>query len=173
MPTAISQLQLVVNTPVHSKSLARFVVGHELVLCRYPGQPDGSPLTDWQSVSVGRVHTCGIRAGGVLTCFGANADGQLDLIHSSSRFITVSAGGYHTCAVDDVYRVHCVGRDDYGQVSLLNGLSTRIGSAQTIVQRRSTRNKRMRTIISLVIFANERQRYPEQEAPPSTQNRAQ
>ena len=64
----------------------------------------------------------------MLTCFGANADGQLDLIHSSSRFITVSAGGYHTCAVDDVYRVHCVGRDDYGQVSLLNGLSTRIGS---------------------------------------------
>ena len=75
-----------------------------------PRSADGSPLTDWQSVSVGRVHTCGIRAGGVLTCFGANADGQLDLIHSSSRFITVSAGGYHTCAVDDVYRVHCVGR---------------------------------------------------------------
>jgi alpha-tubulin suppressor-like RCC1 family protein len=83
--------------------------------------------SDWTSVSAGGGHTCGLREGGQLYCWGANGYGQLgldDLETESFRtpqlvggpgWTQVSAGLAHTCGVENGV-VFCWGAAEVGQV---------------------------------------------------------
>lgn len=96
--------------------------------------------SDWLSVTVGELHTCGIRKGsgsqdGVLTkggmmwCWGANADGQLGVGDTSQRttpsrvgslagWTSASAGGAHTCGLRVDQTLWCWGENGDGQLGI-------------------------------------------------------
>ena len=95
--------------------------------------------TDWVSVSTGSSHTCGIRAGGGLYCWGSNGSGQLgdgNTIagegggsHGSvptlvgSGFSSVSSGSGSTCAVKTVSdELFCWGGNSGGELGVGNNL---------------------------------------------------
>src|SRR3989339_323433 len=83
----------------------------------------------YTSVSVGSIHTCGIRANDSrVLCWGDNYYGQLGngtttdsiipiLTSDSSAYSSVSAGQYHTCGIRaNDSRVLCWGESDYGRL---------------------------------------------------------
>jgi alpha-tubulin suppressor-like RCC1 family protein len=82
--------------------------------------------TDWIATSSGLAHTCGLRVGGSLWCWGENADGQLGLGHTidvdepervgRSAWLAVAAGGHHTCAIRADETTWCWGRNASGQL---------------------------------------------------------
>lgn len=82
--------------------------------------------TDWVVTSSGLAHSCGLRAGGSLWCWGENADGQLGLGHSidvpepervgTAAWLAVAAGGHHTCAIRSDETTWCWGRNSSGQL---------------------------------------------------------
>jgi len=82
--------------------------------------------TDWIVTSSGLSHTCGLREGGSLWCWGENADGQLGFGSTLgvpepirvgvSAWLAVSAGAHHTCAVRGDQTTWCWGRNDSGQL---------------------------------------------------------
>ena len=68
--------------------------------------------SDWRAVTTGRFHTCGLREGGKLYCWGASIYGQagwlgeavtvpeeVALPDGESAWTAVSAGNWHTCAL--------------------------------------------------------------------------
>jgi len=70
-----------------------------------------NPGPDWIQIAPGGAHTCGIRAGGSLWCWGANGSGQLGIgsltdqdrprqVTTPDKFgwASVTAGSSHTCA---------------------------------------------------------------------------
>ncbi len=81
---------------------------------------------DWEALSVGAEHTCGIRRGGALYCWGANDSGQLgqgDLVDrfepapvSGGPWTGVSAGEAHTCALEEGGALWCWGENFEGQL---------------------------------------------------------
>ncbi|HEY4219454.1 MAG TPA: hypothetical protein VGM67_20060 [Gemmatimonadaceae bacterium] len=95
--------------------------------------------SDWQSVTVGSDHTCGLKTNGDLYCWGDNDQGQAGLavvdtvcgaakpfyacalkptlVDSSLHFASISAGANHTCGVTADRRAFCWGANDKGQVS--------------------------------------------------------
>src|SRR5690606_33171905 len=88
------------------------------------------PITtvhDWVDVEAG-VHTCGIRAGGRLFCWGPNSHGQLGLGTLTPRFaptrvgtatdwIDLGVGERHTCGVrEQGSQLLCWGRNFDGQL---------------------------------------------------------
>jgi alpha-tubulin suppressor-like RCC1 family protein len=92
-------------------------------------------LADWQSVQVNWFHTCGLRAGGVLMCWGRNAEGQLGIGDQSTRDVpalvsglegvtAVTVGLFHTCATSPG-GTYCWGKNEYGQLGLGLGPSER------------------------------------------------
>jgi alpha-tubulin suppressor-like RCC1 family protein len=88
--------------------------------------------TDWIRISAGGFlgasdsHTCGIRDGGSLWCWGANGAGQLGDGTDTERPLpvpigldtwrTVSAGGGHTCAIRSDSTLWCWGANGNGTV---------------------------------------------------------
>lgn len=94
--------------------------------------PEPSPIQvgvnqDWQSISAGEGHTCGVRAPGTLWCWGRNTNGQLGLgtttpiqtrtpaqISSSQDWISVKAGSFITCALHSTGTASCWGRNTEG-----------------------------------------------------------
>jgi len=95
--------------------------------------PEPSPLrvgpgADWQSVSAGEGHTCGIRAPGTLWCWGRNLSGQLGLgtdvpgqtrvpqqVHPATDWVSVSAGSHLSCALRATNAASCFGVNPVGQ----------------------------------------------------------
>jgi alpha-tubulin suppressor-like RCC1 family protein len=85
-------------------------------------------LADWNSVSAGDDHTCGIRKGGKLYCWGNDAyhqlgDGNDGTAATKPRRIgvhedwaNVSAGRYHTCGVRKIGKLYCWGNDGAGEI---------------------------------------------------------
>jgi alpha-tubulin suppressor-like RCC1 family protein len=76
--------------------------------------------TDWDVLSVGRDHSCGIRAPGTLWCWGLNQQGRLGdgstnnrnapvQVGSDSDWATVAAGEVHSCAVKNDGTAWCWG----------------------------------------------------------------
>ena len=67
----------------------------------------------FDAVDTGWSHTCAIRDGGLVACWGENQYGQAT--PPQGRFVSVSAWAYHTCGVRVDGSVDCWGRDDDGQ----------------------------------------------------------
>ena len=61
----------------------------------------------YESISSGRLHTCGVRLDGTIGCFGSNGRGQSS--PPEGEFLSVSAGGGHTCGVKADGMVVCWG----------------------------------------------------------------
>ncbi|MFH1173689.1 MAG: LamG-like jellyroll fold domain-containing protein, partial [archaeon] len=89
-----------------------------------------------ETISAGRMHTCGIRANDSrVLCWGDNANGQIGdgdapndklnptLTADDSAYSTISSGDYHTCGIRaNDSRVLCWGDNDNGQLG--NGNTT-------------------------------------------------
>ena len=85
----------------------------------------GFDVYTYTAVSVGGLHTCGLRAGGNIRCWGNNEYGQSDPPGNNDEllatdpgvgdFIAVSAGGLHTCGLRQGGTVVCWGDNSYGQ----------------------------------------------------------
>ncbi len=77
--------------------------------CRFDYNPIAGPFID---VSAGTTHTCAVRTGGSLECWGYSTDGQTT--PPAGEFLAVSSGYKHSCAVAVDNTVRCWGRDAYG-----------------------------------------------------------
>lgn len=100
--------------------------------------PDSPPV--FVSVSVGGEHSCGLRAGGAVYCWGSGGHGEIGDSAGVDRstptrvaggplvFRSVSAGARHTCGVTNAGAVFCWGWNVYGQ----------LGVASTVGQIRPT-----------------------------------
>ncbi len=86
-----------------------------------------SGRNDWLQISAGSGHTCGIRVGGILVCWGDDYHGQLgngtdglqqvpDRIGSFARWTAVSAGSVHTCALRSTGQLYCWGYNANGEL---------------------------------------------------------
>jgi alpha-tubulin suppressor-like RCC1 family protein len=95
--------------------------------------------SDWQFVSVGGEHSCGLKTSGAAYCWGNNQYGQLGIarfdtvcgtgrtqvgcsmvpaaVQPGVHFASVSAGNRHTCAITVAREAYCWGANEDGQVS--------------------------------------------------------
>lgn len=81
--------------------------------------PVAGGFTDWASLDAGATHTCAIRAGGELYCWGANARGQIGdgtlnnatspTLVSAGPWLSVSSGSEFSCAVKADHTLSCWG----------------------------------------------------------------
>lgn len=104
-------------------------LGDGTMMSRFTSTSEVVGLSDAVFVSGGFYHTCAVRSGGVLACWGSNQANQLGVpsgtTSSSTTPITVpgltgvigvAAGGTHTCALLATGRVTCFGDDAAGQL---------------------------------------------------------
>jgi alpha-tubulin suppressor-like RCC1 family protein len=86
-----------------------------------------SGLTDAIAVASGLQHSCALRVGGSMVCWGANDTGQLGngtttrstipiAVPGMSGVVAIAAGGFHTCAVLSSGSVRCWGDNSRGQL---------------------------------------------------------
>ena len=64
-------------------------------------------VPDWLTIDAGIFHTCGIRAGGAIECWGS--DQQAQSSPPDGKFKAVSAAGYDTCALREDGTLVCWG----------------------------------------------------------------
>ena len=91
-----------------------------------PMDKDDTPYQDWVYVSAGYRHTCGIRRGGTLLCWGDNADGQISIPTDEQGeplhdWIAVSTGGANTsftCGLRAEGQVLCWGDNTEGRTEV-------------------------------------------------------
>ena len=106
------------STPAIVPNLAMFDAG-----ASEAGPPPGGVT----KLSVGRTHTCVIRAGGVVTCWGSNGGGECGVppggattpvdVSLPNAALDVAAGDGHTCALLQDGTVRCWGSNNYGQTT--------------------------------------------------------
>ena len=86
---------------------------------------------DWAEVSAGQGHTCGIRVGGSLYCWGRNAQGQLGLganapiqlgeptlVNDTADWTQVAADQRITCGIQAPGALYCWGDNTDGQLGV-------------------------------------------------------
>jgi alpha-tubulin suppressor-like RCC1 family protein len=100
---------------------------------------DDKGQSDWQSVSVGGDHSCGLKTDGSAWCWGSNRYYQLGvtatdtlcgseksfyacalspkLVQPGVKFASISVGARHTCAITTAREAFCWGANDLGQTS--------------------------------------------------------
>ncbi len=78
------------------------------------------------AISAGYRHSCGIRAGGSVVCWGSNTYGQTDA--PSGNFTAISAGYRHSCGIRAGGSVVCWGSNTYGQTDAPSGNFTAISA---------------------------------------------
>ncbi len=71
-------------------------------------------------VTAGFYHTCVLKSGGNVDCYGSNSYGQAN-DYTGGNAIEVTARGYYTCVLTSGGNVDCYGRNDYGQANDYNG----------------------------------------------------
>lgn len=89
---------------------------------------------NWQEVSVGDGHVCGIRGGGELWCWGRNSNLQLGLglgtliqyqrplrVGDATDWQSISAGSGHTCGIRREGELYCWGSDYHDQILDVDG----------------------------------------------------
>lgn len=101
--------------------------------------------TDWQSISAGHEHTCGIRSPGDLYCWGSNYDMEVGngstvdvtaptLISELHDWSHVSTGVRFSCAIRQSGDLSCWGRNEYGQLgdgtNTARSTPTQVGSGE-------------------------------------------
>ena len=72
-------------------------------------------INQFEPISAGFYHTCGLREDGAVECWGYNRDGESS--PPGGRFAAVSAGSRHTCGLREDGAVDCWGWNEYGQSS--------------------------------------------------------
>ena len=111
-------------------------------------QDDTGPIADAVAIGAGRLHTCAVRAGGSLWCWGADGHGQLgnNAYNDSDKavqvqttagtpltgVVQVTAGYDFTCARDASDALWCWGDDANGSLGD-NGVTTRAQAAAVTV----------------------------------------
>jgi alpha-tubulin suppressor-like RCC1 family protein len=84
-------------------------------------------LTGAVALSISGQHTCAVKTGGTVVCWGLNMDGQLgdgsnvnkptpSTITGLTGVVAVAAGHFHTCALNAAGTVACWGNNYYGQL---------------------------------------------------------
>ncbi len=134
--TGTSRTTFAPNSPVTRGQLATF-------LYRYNGSPrvefdhtsnDCSPAptsdsldsANWTAVAVGRKHTCGLRAGGAIQCWGDNRFGQINA--PEGHFEAISAGKEYTCGLNADAAIQCWGDNRFGQIDAPEGRFTAVSA---------------------------------------------
>jgi len=99
---------------------------------------DDEGQSDWQFVSVGADHTCGLKSNGNAYCWGNNQNGQLGIsrfdttcgaggsqfrcaptpqqVQPGVKFASISAGDRHTCAITTTREAYCWGSNQQNQL---------------------------------------------------------
>lgn len=77
----------------------------------------------WVAVGAGYAHSCGLRAGGSIYCWGINSDQQStptnwDELGNPRFWQGISVGGFHGCGIDAHRSAHCWGSNYTGQSRL-------------------------------------------------------
>jgi len=87
-------------------------------------------------ISAGKIHACGIEAGGTGFCWGNDGDGQIgngatagqqdtpSPISGSHVWTQISASSTHTCGLRNDGLIYCWGSDTYGQLGNGGGAGT-------------------------------------------------
>ena len=106
---------------------AQLGLGDRLARGNLPLQVEAA--SDWVAIAAGDKHSCGIRSGGALYCWGSNADGQIGLGAPVLRALAptrvgtevgwdgLDAGPQHTCAIRAA-GLSCWGSNNAGQLGV-------------------------------------------------------
>ena len=70
----------------------------------------------YTALTMGELHTCGLRADAKVVCWGNDEHGQVSGA-PQGRFRQIAAAPHHTCAIGEDGTVACWGKDDYNQAS--------------------------------------------------------
>ena len=105
--------------------------------------------SDWAQVGAGLYHSCAVKSGGSLWCWGEDGDGQLGLgggpdqntpqrVGTDSNWAQVAGGGSHTCAIKTDGTLWCWGNGEFGRTGLGSTAGTdtpqRVGAATNWTQ---------------------------------------
>lgn len=124
-----------------ANGLGQLGIGATTPSTSLPGPVSG--VTDAVAVTAGELHACVLHAGGTVSCWGANGNGQLGigatgtqtapvLLSTLTGVKQIAAGGRFTCAIVGASdEVRCWGGNDSGQLG--NGNTTNQGFPQPAV----------------------------------------
>jgi alpha-tubulin suppressor-like RCC1 family protein len=95
-----------------------------------PGVVLHSSTAGTNRVSAGGHHSCGVRTGGTVACWGDNSSGQAPATVSGT-FTQVTAGFNHTCGLQTDGDVACWGLNSYGQApSIVTGPFNQVSAGE-------------------------------------------